>query len=159
MWLPGSRPVSYLRYGVGAAIPRAIPSAPPGMPFTLTVWPGTEVLVVRGEGAGSLAESAEVLRALERQALVPAIRAVLFDLRALDYIPTPDDAREIALRYGDFGEANKCRMAYLAPPGAQYGVARMVEMLTQQRGVAAGTFTTPDLALSWLQAPFRALGA
>lgn len=129
------------------------------MAFTLEPWPDTGILVVTGIGAGSVEESDEVLVALTRQRLVPRIQGVLFDLRRLDYVPTADEARRISAGYARFGVEQQCRMAYVAPPGAQYGIARMVEMLTTQHGVAAATFTLFDLALRWLQEDARALGA
>ena len=129
------------------------------MAFAVLQWPATQILVVRAEGSGSINESSEVLAALERQRLVPQFVAVLFDLRLLDYLPTPDEARDIAARYGVFGARHRCRMAYVATPGAQYGITRMVEMLSQQHGVAAATFTSFDLALQWLGEAVRDVGA
>ncbi len=90
------------------------------MPFTVQRWPGSAVLVVTGHGAGSLDESERVLEELARQQLVPVLHGVLFDLRQLEWIPNPEEARLIAARYGTFGARHGCRMAYLAPPGAQY---------------------------------------
>lgn len=129
------------------------------MAFTVQRWPDSEVLVVTGHGAGSLEESDRVLEELARQQLVPVIRGVLFDLRQLGWIPNPEEARLIAARYGTFGSRHGCRMAYLAPPGAQYGVARMIEMLSQQYGVRAATFATLEAAHAWLLHEVRAMGA
>lgn len=125
------------------------------MAFSIARHPGTDLLVVRGQGDGSLAESFELLAALESQVLLPRAFGVIFDLRELAYIPSPADAREIAQRYGTAGALQGWRMAYVAPPGAQYGVARMVEMLSQQYGVIAGTFTSLELALAWFAAAPR----
>ncbi|HMV31230.1 MAG TPA: hypothetical protein PKA50_03840 [Gemmatimonadales bacterium] len=129
------------------------------MPFTVQRWPGSAVLVVTGHGAGSLDESERVLEELARQQLVPVLHGVLFDLRQLEWIPNPEEARLIAARYGTFGARHGCRMAYLAPPGAQYGVARMIEMLSQQYGVRAATFATLEAAHAWLLSEVRAMGA
>ncbi len=125
------------------------------MAFTISNYPGTGVLVVRGEGDGSLEESRQVLAALESQSLIPRAAGVIFDVRALAFIPSPEEARLIAQQYGAAGARNGWRMAYVAPPGAQYGVARMVEMLSQQHGVAAGTFTSMEVALAWFAAAPR----
>ncbi len=129
------------------------------MPFSLQRLPGSAVLIVTGQGAGSLEESERVLEELARQQLAPVLHGVLFDLRALDWLPNPEEARQIAARYGSFGARYGCRMAYLAPPGAQYGVARMIEMLSQQYGVRAATFATFEAAHAWLLSEVRAMGA
>ncbi len=129
------------------------------MAFTLDRWPDTDILVVTGIGDGSVEESDEILVALAGQRLVPRITGVLFDLRRLDYLPTAEEARRISAGYARFGAEQRCRMAYVAPPGAQYGIARMVEMLTTQHGVVAATFTHFDLALGWLHEGVRAIGA
>lgn len=129
------------------------------MAFTLSPIIGTDLILVTGSGDGSVSESGEVLAALEAQTLVPAPRGVLFDLRALDYVPSSEEARHIAATYGAFAARHALRMAYLAPPGAQYGVARMVQTLSESYGVAAGVFTTQDAALAWLTSSVRAMGA
>jgi hypothetical protein len=124
------------------------------MGYTITRLPGTRVFVVRGEGEGDVGEAEEIIQRLQTMAS-PAERAgVLFDLRGLRYIPSPAEGRYIGERSGQVGATYGFRMAYLAPPGAQYGVARTVEILSGFRGVDARVFTDEGEALSWLsQAP------
>jgi len=123
------------------------------MGYTITRLPGTTLFVVRGEGEGNVAEAEEIIQGLQ-EVTSPADRAgVLFDLRALRYIPSPAEARYIGERYGQVGAAYGFRMAYLAEPGAQYGVARTVEILSGFRGVEARVFTDEAEALSWLKRP------
>jgi hypothetical protein len=50
-------------------------------------------------------------------------------------------------------------MAYLAPAGAQYGVARMVQMLSEAQGAAAAVFTSQEAAITWLSSDLHAMGA
>ena len=130
------------------------------MAYTITRLPGRAVLVVRGQGEGHVGEAEEIIERL--QALTtPAERAgILFDLRALQYIPSPAEGRYIGERYGQVGSAYGFRMAYLAPPGAQYGVARTVEILSGFRGVEARVFTDEAEALVWVgQTPASAAEA
>ena len=61
------------------------------------------------------------------------------------------EGRYIGQRYGDIGSAYGFRMAYLAPPGAQYGIARTVEILSGSRGVEARVFTEEAEAMRWVQ--------
>jgi hypothetical protein len=128
------------------------------MAFSLARWQETGIIVARGEGSGSLSERLELLEALADQTLVPVLAAVILDLRQLDNLPSADDARQIAEAFGAFSGRHGCRLAYVASAGAQYGVARMIEILSQQQGVAAGAFLTPELALRWLEESSLALG-
>ena len=129
------------------------------MAYSLSRWPDSRILVVRGFGAGSPEEGAAILETLERQTLVPDPTGVLFDIRELEYVPSADEARQIAASYGAFGQRHRLRMAYLSPPGAQYGVARMVQILSETRGVSTAVFTTLEPAVAWLTADVRAMGA
>jgi hypothetical protein len=129
------------------------------MAYTLTRWPESRILVIRGSGSGSLEESAVILEALAAQTLVADPTGVLFDVRLLEYVPTAEEARQIATAYGAFGILHRLRMAYVASAGAQYGVARMVQSLSENHGVAASVFTTPEAAISWLASDISAMGA
>jgi hypothetical protein len=121
------------------------------MAFTIRRLSGQPVYVVRGEGDGHVGESEIILDEL-RRLILPSDRAgVLFDIRALRYIPTAAEARYIGERYGDVGVSYSLRMAYLAPPGAPFGVARSIEILSGLRGAAARVFTDEDEALAWLR--------
>ena len=121
------------------------------MGFMISQLPGTRIFVVREEGEGNVGESDAILEELRRRT-TPADRAgVLFDLRALRYLPNAAEARYLGERYGQVGAAYAMRMAYLASPGAQYGVARTVEILAGLRGVEARVFTDETEALGWLR--------
>jgi hypothetical protein len=72
-------------------------------------------------------------------------------LRDLAYVPTNAEARYIGERHGEIGAAYGWRVAYLASEGAQFGVARMVEILSGFRGAAARVFSTEAEALAWLR--------
>jgi hypothetical protein len=128
------------------------------MAFTISRLSGPHVYLVRGEGDGHVGESETILEEL-RRLITPSDRAgVLFDIRALRYIPTAAEARYIGERYGDVGAAYNLRMAYLAPPGAAFGVARSIEILSGLRGAAARVFTDEDEALAWLREGQRQSG-
>lgn len=129
------------------------------MAYSLTRWPESRILVIRGSGAGSLEEGVAILDALAAQSLVADPVGVLFDLRMLEYVPTAEEARQIAAAYGAFGVRHRWRMAYLASAGAQYGVARMVQSLSENHGVTASVFSTLEAAIRWLSSDINALGA
>ncbi|HUR95670.1 MAG TPA: STAS/SEC14 domain-containing protein [Gemmatimonadales bacterium] len=123
------------------------------MGYTIERLPGASVWVVRGQGEGHVGEADEIIERLRRLTTPADQAAVLFDLRELAYIPTPAEARYIGQRYGEVGSAHGLRMAYLALPGAQYGVARTVEILSGFRGVEARVFTEETEAMAWVRQP------
>jgi hypothetical protein len=128
------------------------------MAFTIRRLSGARIFVVRGEGEGHVGESETILDEL-RRLITPADHAgVLFDLRALRYIPTAAEARYIGERYGDVGVTYGLRMAYLAPPGAAFGVARSIEIMSGLRGATARVFTDEDEAVAWLREGQREAG-
>jgi hypothetical protein len=128
------------------------------MAFTIRRLSGQQIYVVRGEGDGHVGESQTILDEL-RRLITPADRAaVLFDLRALRYIPTAAEARYIGERYGDVGVSYGLQMAYLAPPGAAFGVARSIEIMSGLRGAVARVFSDEEEALAWLREGQRQTG-
>jgi hypothetical protein len=129
------------------------------MAFTLTPLPGSSGVIVTGSGSGSLEEGEAVVAALIAQFRSRPFRAVLFDVRLLEYVPLPEEARRIAATHGAFGAEHGVRLAYLASPGAQYGVARMVQVLAEAHGVQASVFTSYEPAVRWLESDVKAQGA
>lgn len=121
------------------------------MGFAITRWQDSSILVITRSGTSAAAESAAVMEAVSAQELVADVGGVLFDLRNLQYIPTVDEARDIARRHAAFSAEQGCRFAYVAPSGAPYGVARMVEMLSESLGGMAAVFTTFEAAIQWLE--------
>ncbi|MGE0439991.1 MAG: hypothetical protein AB7L66_12660 [Gemmatimonadales bacterium] len=122
------------------------------MAYEIRAGPADRLLMVVGSGTGSVQENSEIVEALFRQTVVPDPTGVLFDVRRLGYVPSPAEGRAIALTHWRWAAAHHARLAYLAPPGAQYGMARMIEMLAQSHGVEAAVFTTEEEAVLWLLA-------
>lgn len=120
------------------------------MAFTITRLPDSRVMVIRSTGTGSLADSEAVLAELRTLTRPGESTPVLFDVRGLDWVPSAAEAREIGDRYGRVGSEYGYRMAYLAPPGVQFGIARMIEIVSGFRGVAAAAFQDEAEALAWL---------
>jgi hypothetical protein len=113
--------------------------------------PGSDVLVVRGSGPGSYAESEEIRDALRAMTAPGSGARVLFDVRHLEYLPTSNEAHDIAESYGQLAAMHGFRMAYLARLGsAQFGIARMVGTFEELFGVPASVFSTEADALAWL---------
>jgi hypothetical protein len=121
------------------------------MGFVLERLDQTDVVVVRASGSGSVEEALQILDGLALQTLVPTLRAVLFDLRELSYAPTPAESRRIAAAYGPFAAQRGCLFAFVAEPGFQFGVTRMVELQSQQYGAVVATFLRMEHAVRWLE--------
>ena len=88
------------------------------MAYMIEQLPGSEVLVVRGSGPGSYAESEEIRDALRAMTAPGSGARVLFDVRDLEYVPTTNEAHNIAESYGQLAALHGFRMAYLAQPGS-----------------------------------------
>ena len=121
------------------------------MGFTISRWQESSILMITRSGPSDLAESDAVMEALGRQDLVARIHDIRFDLCDLQYIPSADDARHISRRHAAFSAEHQSRFAYFAPTGAPYGIARMVEMLSETLGGMAAVFATVDAAIQWLE--------
>lgn len=109
------------------------------------------LLQARGQGRGNLGEGRELIDALHARAAGERIVGVLIDIRELAYLPTAEEAHSLGEWYATFSVACRARIAFLAPPGAEFGVARMVGIIAELRGAAAAVFSDSADALAWLQ--------
>ena len=121
------------------------------MAYTIEQGP-SGVFRLRAFGPGNLAEGQASIDALRAAAAPVARPRVLVDIRELEYIPAPAEARILANLYSAFSRAHRARIAFLAPPGAEYGVARMVSIIAELGGATTGAFTDEGDALRWLEA-------
>jgi hypothetical protein len=122
------------------------------VPFSIERWQDTDIVVVRGSGAITARDHVELLASLRTACeLQPSSRVVL-DLSSVDYIPAADDVRDLARSFVEFARPNQCLMAVVARSGAQFGVARMLEILTSFDGVSAAAFTALADAVAWIEA-------
>lgn len=73
-------------------------------------------------------------------------KGLLVDVRDRESLPSGDDARhegELACSW--------IAVAIASRPGAQYGMARMVSAIAENRGTPVECFTDPNQALEWLR--------
>jgi len=122
------------------------------MPITVEL--GPEQRRVDVVATGSLTQ-AERLAALAR--CIELLRAhhgatVLFDARAAVSAPTAAENREITEVVSAVASVFVSGVAIVLKPGAQYGMARMLQALLADRGVAVAVFTDITAAASWLGA-------
>lgn len=75
---------------------------------------------------------------------------LLIDLRRRETLPSGEQARSIGRRLAKVAASRFAAVALVARPGAQFGLARAVDLLTQLEGMPAATFTDMALARAWL---------
>jgi len=97
------------------------------------------------ERLAALARCIELLRA-HRGA------GVLFDARAADSAPSPEENREIMEAVSAVASVFASGVAIVLKQGVQYGMARMLQALLERRNVAVAVFTDITAATSWLGA-------
>lgn len=120
------------------------------MPFSIERWRDSDIIVVRGSGEVAVADNDAMLRALRTACEVRPSSRVILDLSSVDYIPTPAEARTLAENLAALAKPRQCLMAVVARPGAQYGVARMIETLSSIQNVTAAAFASVDEAVAWM---------
>lgn len=120
------------------------------MPYSIERWQDTDILVVRGSGEITAADNDVMLRALESACEMRPGRRVILDLTDVDYVPSAAEARGLATSFTKLAKPRQCLMAVVARPGAQYGVARMIESLSSMEDVTATAFGSMDEAAAWM---------
>jgi hypothetical protein len=102
-------------------------------------------VVVRATGPGNKEEAFRAFDAIRKT----GSPAVLIDLLDLGYTPSHDEAIILGERLAAVMGMGK-RIAFLAPAGRDFGVARMVSTISQLHGTAAAAFLDRDKAIEWL---------
>ena len=120
------------------------------MPYSIDRWQDSDIIIVRGSGEITAADNGVMLRALESACEMRPSRRVILDLSDVDYVPSAIEARELASSFARLAKPRQCLMAVVARPGAQYGVARMMEALSSAQDVTAAAFGSMDDASAWM---------
>jgi anti-anti-sigma regulatory factor len=121
------------------------------VPYSIERWQDTDIIVVRGNGEITAADNDAMLRALEAACEMRPSRRVILDLSDVDYVPSAIEARGLAASFARLAKPRQCLMAVVARPGAQYGVARMIETLSSMDDITASAFGSMDEATAWMQ--------
>ena len=125
------------------------------MPYSIERWQETDILVVRGSGQITAADNDEMSRALASACELRPSRTVILDLTDVDYVPSADEARNLAKSFARLAKPRQCLMAIVAQSGVQYGVARMIETLSSIEDVTMAAFDSIDEAVAWMQLGVR----
>jgi hypothetical protein len=115
------------------------------VPFSIQHDPDTRIVVLRATGPGNMEEGLRAFEAIRKT----GSPAVLIDLLDLGYTPSHDEAMVLGEQLAKVMGMGR-RIAFLAPPGRDFGVARMVSTISQLHGTAAAAFLDRDKAIEWL---------
>lgn len=105
---------------------------------------------MRGEGEISPHDNVLLLSELARACEDDPSGLAIVDLTGTEYVPTGSEARALATALSELARPNGCRIAIVARPGAQYGIARMIEAITEVRDATASAFPSLNDALAWV---------
>jgi hypothetical protein len=125
------------------------------MPFHVRIVEPGRVVLVRGLGPATTDD----WFALAAHPGLPDRRAgygLIVDLRRRETLPTPEEAREVGRRLTGVAWSHFVAVALVARPGAQFGLARSVDLLTQlEGGLPTATFVEMRAAWEWLRGVAR----
>lgn len=122
------------------------------MPYEIRVEEEAGVVEIRAYGEGSREEGMRAFAEGLRLARDVEVHAVLLDILELEFIPSNADASVFSGGLAELGSAG-LRIAIVAPPGAAYGVARMVAILTELVGARVTVFESREDAMRWFALP------
>lgn len=117
------------------------------MAFDITSSSTPRILIVRADGSGTSDEAHRAFQHLQHHPDYCQGIPILVDLAALDYQPSPVEARIFA---GLFATAFPCSLLALVCEASSYQSAREVTHLAVSRGATVAAFTDRAAALAWL---------
>jgi hypothetical protein len=121
------------------------------MPFSYRLRFEGRVVHVTGVGEGSVATGASTSAAFRSD---PGLRppfGLLVDVRALSNLPSVAEARSLVELSRSQEEPMERCAVLLVRPGVQYGMARMIQILSEMRGAVIRILTDETEALRWLR--------
>jgi hypothetical protein len=120
------------------------------MPYQVSVDLNRSAVIARAFGTGTRNEGLQLLHESSELARAHAVKSVLIDILELDFLPTSNEAKEFASGLAQIA-SHGLRVAVVVPPGAAFGMARMVRTLTELLGVEVALFTSDEEAAVWLE--------
>ncbi len=117
------------------------------MSFEITVSADRRMIVLRAHGMGTSAEGHGAFQQVQRHPDYRQGVPILVDVTALDYAPSPHEARLFA---GLFASAFPCSMLAILCDAASHTAARELSILAVGRGANVAAFTRRDEACAWI---------
>ncbi len=121
-------------------------------PVSITRSDNGFLLTIVAEGRYTLGEIKAVIEAAtgETQA-VHRDCCLLMDIRRSEALPSVDDLRDFAQFLGDLPTDVVSRSAWLVSADVQFGLARMLSVYAEEKGITIQVFRDLDPARIWLQ--------
>lgn len=120
------------------------------MPYEIRFEPWAARVRVLGSGTSHYEETEKAIRGLVADPRYLGGFGVIVDTRALDYIPSLEEAKRYAELFRDLKSAFAGGIAVVVEGTARYGVAQMIATLLENRGVGMAAFKDPTAAEAWL---------
>ena len=108
------------------------------------------LLSVVAEGPYTLAEVKAVIGAATADAPPDRDCCLLMDIRRSEANPSPDDIRDFAEFLGNLPTHVAARSAWLVSEDLRFGLARMLSVYAEERGITIQVFRELDAARTWL---------
>ena len=107
-------------------------------------------LTIVAEGRYTLGEIKAVIEAATRDAPAHRDCCLLMDIRHSDALPSVDDLRDFAEFLGDLPTHVVSRSAWLVSADVRFGLARMLSVYAEEKGITIQVFRDLDRARAWL---------
>ena len=108
------------------------------------------VLSVVAEGVYTLAEVKAVIAAGTADAPPGRDCCLLMDIRRSGALPSTIDLKDFAEFLGDLPKHVAARSAWLVSEDLRFGLARMLSVYAEERGITIRVFRESDAARTWL---------
>ncbi len=119
------------------------------MPFKVRLIEQGAVLLVRAVGVAEPRDWFDLADRARMDGRSP--RGLIIDLRRRETLPSADQARETGSGLAGVAVHRFDAIALVARPGAQFGLARMVALLTELEELSTAAFQEPKPALEWIR--------
>jgi hypothetical protein len=107
-------------------------------------------LLVEGRAPCDLASTVASMRLAGRELRDSPEFPILVDIREAGYSPDPEEARLLAQLLGAPELAGRRRVAFVTQPGVQFGLARMVSLMSGAEGQGVSVFLDFSAAEAWI---------
>jgi len=122
------------------------------MPFTHSFSPDASFAVVVAEGACDLAATLAEIESLSADPRFTRGMGILADARRIDYVPSPDETRLIAMVSSRREAFQDHPLAIVVEQMIHYGLARLFAAHAALQGATVEVFRDVGEAQSWLHA-------
>ncbi|GJQ19965.1 MAG: hypothetical protein HBSIN02_03200 [Bacteroidia bacterium] len=122
------------------------------MPFDVQVDADHARCTVRGYGSFDFKQAVDALLAVTRDSRYAPGMALHFDVRKMEFVPTPDESWKLALTLRSLRKTLTGKIAVVVSAPLHYGVARVISTYAAVGGIRMKPFLKEQEAIDWLTA-------